>query len=124
MAKYKVEYADTFDKAMKKLDRRDQRFIIHWIDQHLNNVDFPTSPGKSLKGNFSGYVRFRVGNYRIIAEVDNDKFVITNMTVGHRSEVYKIRKFQIERSTKKEKTSRQTDLFVTFFISIVECIIA
>ena len=47
MAKYKVEYADTFDKAMKKLDRRDQRFIIHWIDQHLNNVDFPTSPGKS-----------------------------------------------------------------------------
>ena len=41
MAKYKVEYADTFDKAMKKLDRRDQRFIIHWIDQHLNNVDFP-----------------------------------------------------------------------------------
>lgn len=43
MAKYKVEYADTFDKAMKKLDRRDQRFIIHWIDQHLNNVDFPTS---------------------------------------------------------------------------------
>lgn len=93
MAKYKVEYADTFDKAMKKLDRRDQRFIIHWIDQHLNNVDFPTSPGKILKGNFSGYVRFRVGNYRIIAEVDNDKFVITNMTVGHRSEVYKIRKF-------------------------------
>lgn len=93
MAKYKVEYADTFDKAMKKLDRRDQRFIIHWIDQHLNNVDFPTSPGKSLKGNLSGYVRFRVGNYRIIAEVNNDKFVITNMTVGHRSEVYKIRKF-------------------------------
>ena len=48
MAKYKVEYADTFDKAMKKLDRRDQRFIIHWIDQHLNNVDFPTSPGNEL----------------------------------------------------------------------------
>lgn len=58
MAKYKVEYADTFDKAMKKLDRRDQRFIIHWIDQHLNNVDFPTSPGKSLKGNFQDMFDF------------------------------------------------------------------
>ena len=90
MAKYQVEYADTFDKAMKKLDRGNQRFIMNWISQH---VDFPTSPGKVLTGNFSGYVRFRVGNYRIIAEVDNDKFVITNMTVGHRSEVYRIKKF-------------------------------
>lgn len=44
MAKYKIEYADTFDKAMKKLDRETQRFIMQWIDQHLNNVDFPTSP--------------------------------------------------------------------------------
>lgn len=58
MAKYKVEYADTFDKAMKKLDRRDQRFIIHWIDQHLNNVDFPTSPGKSLKEIFQDMFDF------------------------------------------------------------------
>ena len=93
MAKYKVEYADTFDKAMKKLDRGDQRVIMQWIDRHLNNVDFPTSPGKRLVGNFSGYVRFRAGDYRLIAEVDNDKFVITNMTVGHRSEIYKTKKF-------------------------------
>lgn len=93
MAKYQVEYADTFDRAMEKLDRGDQRFIMKWIEQHLNNVDFPTSPGKVLRGNFSGYVRFRVGNYRIIAEVDNNRFVITNMTVGHRSEIYKIKKF-------------------------------
>lgn len=93
MAKYKVEYADTFDKAMKKLDRGTQRFIMQWIDQHLNNVDFPTAPGKRLTGNFSGYVRFRIGGYRLIAEVDNDKFVITNMTVGHRSEIYNTKRF-------------------------------
>lgn len=93
MAKYQVEYADTFHKAMDKLDRGNRRFIMNWISQHLKDVDFPTSPGKVLKGSFSGYVRFRVGNYRIIAEVDNDKFVITNMTVGHRSEVYRIKKF-------------------------------
>ena len=93
MAKYEVEYAATFDKAMKKLDREVQRSIIHWIDQHLNNVDFPTPPGKKLKGNFSECVRFRVGNYRIIAEVNNDTFVITNMIVGHRSDVYKTKKF-------------------------------
>ena len=52
MAKYKVEYADTFDKAMKKLDRRDQRFIIHWIDQHLNNVDFPYLSREEFEGKF------------------------------------------------------------------------
>lgn len=93
MARYQVEYADTFDKAMGKLDKGNQRFIMNWISQHLKDVDFPTSPGKVLKGVFSGYVRFRVGNYRIIAKVDNDKFIITNVTVGHRSEVYRIKKF-------------------------------
>ena len=46
MAKYQVEYADTFDKAMKKLDRGDQRFIMRWIDQHLHNVDFQLLQGK------------------------------------------------------------------------------
>lgn len=92
MAKYQVEYADTFEKAFKKLDRAMQQRIIYWINEHLHDVDFPRAPGKYLTGNLSGYVRFRVGDYRIISEVDNDRFVITNITVGHRSKVYKIKR--------------------------------
>ena len=52
------------------------------------NVDFPRAPGKYLSGNLSSYVRFRVGSYRIIAKVDDEDFVILNIHVAKRSEVY------------------------------------
>ncbi|MTV91300.1 type II toxin-antitoxin system RelE family toxin, partial [Streptococcus pneumoniae] len=86
MASYKVDYADTFFEDMEKLDKGTQKQIAKWIDKHLVGVDFPRSPGKYLTGNLSGYVRFRVSNYRIIAIVDDGELVITNLHVGHRSE--------------------------------------
>lgn len=89
MASYKVNYADTFFEDMDKLDRGIQKQIAKWIDKHLVGVDFPRSPGKYLTGNLSGYVRFRVSNYRIVAIVDEGELVITNLHVGHRSEIYK-----------------------------------
>ncbi|MGM9883856.1 type II toxin-antitoxin system RelE family toxin [Streptococcus hyointestinalis] len=54
----------------------------------LIDVDFPRSPGKYLAGNL-GYVRFRVSNYRVIALVDDGELVITNLHVGHRTEIYR-----------------------------------
>lgn len=71
MASYKVDYADTFFEDMEKLDKGTQKQIAKWIDKHLVGVDFPRSPGKYLTGNLSGYVRFRVSNYRIVAIVDD-----------------------------------------------------
>ena len=88
MARYQVRYTSTFFKAMDKLDRGTQKVIAKWIDKHLVNVDFPRAPGKYLSGNLSGYVRFRVGSYRIIAKVDDEDFVILNIHVAKRSEVY------------------------------------
>lgn len=89
MAKYRVDYAPSFFADMDKLDRVTQQRIARWIDKHLVGVDFPRSPGKYLTGKLSGYVRFRVANYRIIAAVDNGELVLTNLHVGHRSEIYK-----------------------------------
>ena len=88
MARYQVRYALTFFKAMDKLDRGTQKVIAKWIDKHLVNVDFPRAPGKYLSGNLSGYVRCRVGSYRIIAKVDEEDFVILNIHVAKCSEVY------------------------------------
>lgn len=89
MAKYKVEFADSFFDDMDKLDRGVQKQIMKWIEKHLHNVNFPTAPGKVLTGNLSGYVRFRVSNYRIISEINNNELILTNLHVGHRSTIYK-----------------------------------
>lgn len=89
MARYTIDYAQSFIDDLEKLDRGIQKQIMKWIDKHLVDVDFPRSPGKYLTGELAGYVRFRVSNYRIIATVDDDRFVITNLNVGHRSIIYK-----------------------------------
>ncbi|HFI0255563.1 TPA: type II toxin-antitoxin system RelE/ParE family toxin [Streptococcus suis] len=89
MAKYRVDYAPSFFDDMDKLDKGTSRQIARWIDKHLVDVDFPRSPGKYLTGNLAGYVRFRVGNYRIIAVVDEGELVLLNLHVGHRSDIYK-----------------------------------
>ena len=89
MARYKVEFAGSFFEDMDKLDRGVQRQIMRWIEKHLHDVDFPTSPGKVLTGNFAGYIRFRVANYRIISEINNNELILVNLHVGHRSTIYK-----------------------------------
>lgn len=92
MAKYRIDYAPSFFEDMDRLDKGIQKQIARWIDKHLVDVDFPRSPGKYLTGNLAGYVRFRVANYRIIATVDDGELVLTNLHVGHRSDIYKKRK--------------------------------
>lgn len=46
---------------------------------------------KALKGNLTGQWRYRIGDYRIIAEIYNDELVIMIINVGHRCEIYKAR---------------------------------
>ena len=45
--------------------------------------------GKSLKGNKAGLWRYRIGNYRLICEIIDNKLIILVLTVGHRWEIYK-----------------------------------
>ncbi|MDR3241790.1 MAG: type II toxin-antitoxin system RelE/ParE family toxin [Lactobacillaceae bacterium] len=89
MSKYVVDYADTFYESASKIDKGTLKIIKKWIEKHLVDVDFPNSPGKKLESNLAGYVRFRIGSYRLIAIVDDDKFVITNVFVAKREIVYK-----------------------------------
>lgn len=98
MAKYRVAFADSFLRDLDKLDKSVQKQIIKWIKKHLQDVDFPTSPGKVLTGQLSGYVRFRVANYRIISHINNEEFILTNLHVGHRSDIYKkVKKIKLKR---------------------------
>jgi mRNA interferase RelE/StbE len=89
MARYRVEFTESFEKDFIKLDSAVQKQILKWIEKHLLNVDFPSTPGKTLKGELKDYIRFRVGDYRIISIVEEDIFVITNIHVGHRKDVYR-----------------------------------
>lgn len=85
---YKVEYTEQAIKELKKIDKHTQFFILAWIEKNLVDCENPRQHGKGLTANRSGEWRYRVGDYRIIAEIEDDKVIILVLTVGHRREVY------------------------------------
>ncbi|MGN0453653.1 MAG: type II toxin-antitoxin system RelE/ParE family toxin [Ruminococcus sp.] len=86
---YSVETTPHFDKEFKKLDSYTQRMIKAWIDKNLIGCTDPRQHGKGLSANRSGQWRYRIGDYRLICLIEDNKLVITALNIGHRREIYK-----------------------------------
>lgn len=86
---YEIITTEKFDKSFKKLDRQTQIIIKAWIDKNLINCENPRVYGKGLTANRNGQWRYRIGDYRILAEIQDDKLVIVFIDVGHRSKIYR-----------------------------------
>ena len=74
-------------EAILQLDIATQKRIKSFTDA-LQSLENPRSRGKALIGNLSGFWRYRVGDYRIICEILDEKLVIYAIHIAHRSEVY------------------------------------
>lgn len=85
---YKVEFTERAKKELKKLDKATVRIILAWIKKNLENCQNPRQHGKSLTGNRGGEWRYRVGDYRLIAEIQDDRIVILILEIGHRRNIY------------------------------------
>lgn len=85
---YRVFLSKKFRKNFKKLDRSAQKLIYKWMESNLFDCKNPRIYGKALTANLSEYWRYRVGKYRIIAEIKDEKLIIVALTVGHRKEIY------------------------------------
>ncbi|EJC3745780.1 type II toxin-antitoxin system RelE/ParE family toxin [Enterococcus faecium] len=86
---YQVRYEREAQKALKKMDKFQAKVILNWIEKNLVGTDDPRRYGKGLTANKSGYWRYRVGAYRIIADISEQEVTILILSIGHRSEVYK-----------------------------------
>jgi|UniRef100_I5AQA4 mRNA interferase RelE/StbE len=86
---YTIKTTPRFDKEFKKLDRYTMRMIKAWIEKHLVNCEDPRIHGKGLTANHSGQWRYRIGDYRIICQINDTELVILALSVGHRNEIYK-----------------------------------
>ncbi len=87
--KYHVEFTKSVLKELKKMDNAEASLILGWIRKNLEGCDNPRTHGKGLTSNHSGEWRYRVGDYRIIAEICEDKIIILVLNIGHRSDIYK-----------------------------------
>ncbi len=87
--KYEVELSLRFQREFRKLDKYTQKIIRSWMNKNLEGTEDPRRQGKRLMGNRSGQWRYRIGNYRLICQIDDNKLIILALSVGHRREVYK-----------------------------------
>ena len=86
---YRVEFTERALKALKKLDRYTVLLITAWVRKNLEGCTNPRQHGKGLVGDKSGQWRYRVGDYRLLAEIQDDRIIILILNVGHRREIYK-----------------------------------
>ena len=85
---WRVEYSERAVKDLKKLDKYTAKLILAWIEKNLEGCADPRVHGKGLTANRSGQWRYRIGDYRLLAEIQDNKLVILALSVGHRREVY------------------------------------
>ncbi len=86
--KYKVVFENKAEKSLKKIDHSHRKIILSWIKTNLVNCKNPRQYGKALSGDKKGYWRYRVGAYRIISRIDDDKLIIIMINISHRKDVY------------------------------------
>ncbi len=85
---YKIVATKGFLKSLRKLDKGTQKLIKKYIENNLQNAENPKAKGKPLKYDLSAYWRYRIGDYRLICEIDDDKVIVILIDVGHRRDVY------------------------------------
>lgn len=86
--KYRVEYTTYAVRQLKKLDKGILTFIISYIETKLVDCENPRLNGKALRGSLNDNWRYRIGDYRILAKIDDGLVTITVVEVGHRSDIY------------------------------------
>ena len=87
---FKIEFSDTAVKQLKKLDKVPRQQILKYIKETILHLDNPRLQGKPLKGNLGGLWRYRLGNYRIVCKICDNKLLICVLKIGHRRDIYEL----------------------------------
>lgn len=86
--KYQVVVSEKAKKELSKIDKTQAKMIWDWLCKKLDGCSNPHFSGKPLKGDKKGLWRYRVGRYRLLADIDDDKIIINIINVGHRQGIY------------------------------------
>ena len=83
----RIEYTETARKQLRKLDRTMQKRILDYMDE-VALLENPRSRGKALVENMRGLWRYRIGDYRVICEIQESRIIISMLKIGHRKNIY------------------------------------
>jgi mRNA interferase RelE/StbE len=84
-----IEYAETAKKQLRKLDRAAARRIVDFMDERVAPSDDPRAMGKALKGPLGDLWSYRVGDFRVICDIQDKVLTVLVLRIGNRREVYR-----------------------------------
>jgi len=84
---WRVEFDTAAEKALRKVDRTWQARVVAYLEE-ISELPDPRTRGKALTGTLSGLWRYRVGDYRLVCQLQDDVLVVRVVKVGHRRDVY------------------------------------
>jgi len=85
---WKIEWEQPARKELHKLDKTAQKRIINYLEQRVLAAPHPRRIGEPLTGSFSGFWRYRIGEYRLICHFEDEKLIVAVIKVAHRRAVY------------------------------------
>jgi mRNA interferase RelE/StbE len=83
-----IEWDERAVRDAKKLGPAARSEIVRYLRERIATNEDPRRFGKSLSRELVGLWRYRVGDYRIICKIEDDRLVVLVVAVGHRKEVY------------------------------------
>ncbi|HVC46925.1 MAG TPA: type II toxin-antitoxin system RelE/ParE family toxin [Terracidiphilus sp.] len=84
-----IEYAETAKKQLRKIDKPAARRILDFLDERVARGNDPRALGKALKGRLGDLWCYRVGDYRVICDIQDKLLAVLVLQVGNRREVYR-----------------------------------
>lgn len=86
---WRVEFDRTAARDLKKLGHDAEQRVLTFLRTRIAGRSDPRQLGKPLTGDRHGLWRYRVGDYRIVAAIEDGHFIVLVVTVGHRREIYR-----------------------------------
>jgi mRNA interferase RelE/StbE len=86
---WRIEFIPEAAKELSRLDRQTARRIIRTLETRIAAHPDPRALGAALKGEHDGYWRWRIGDYRVIGRVENERITILIVRIGRQREVYR-----------------------------------
>lgn len=85
---WEIRLSDEAKRQIKRLDKTIANRILDYLDYRIAPSNQPRQHGIAMQGRFRGYWRYRVGDYRIICDIQDEVVTVLVLVIGHRKDVY------------------------------------
>ena len=85
---YRIMIPDRVNKKILIFDKNTRKLLYDYISKNLKDTDNPRLHGKALSGNLKGLWRYRIMDYRLIVDMQDEQLIIVAIDFEHRSKIY------------------------------------